>query len=95
MIQQRGWFRTYNLANIPIHLGDNRVIQAVGYGDVPLLCKVDGGVRVVVFQNCLHVPNIALNLISVPTLTKAGIDVAIRSKTMMVEITRNEKLIGT
>ncbi|KAJ7598178.1 hypothetical protein C8J56DRAFT_1038959 [Mycena floridula] len=66
------WFITYQKLRkpIPVYLGDEYAINAIGIGTV---CFArDGDRRKLVLTKVLHVPDLSITLISVPRLTSEG-----------------------
>ncbi|KAJ7050815.1 hypothetical protein C8F01DRAFT_926166, partial [Mycena amicta] len=54
---------------IPIQLGDNSEISAIGYGTIRKKVKSRSGVRTMHFTRALHAPKLAGSLLSVGQLT--------------------------
>ena len=58
---------------IPVMLGDDTPLEAIGRGDISVRMKLNNDkCRVLTLKNVLHVPKLAYNLLSVSTATKAG-----------------------
>ncbi|KAL1685026.1 hypothetical protein GGG16DRAFT_35065, partial [Schizophyllum commune] len=84
---------TYRVLNPPrnIYLGNESIIKAVGIGTACFASKTPNGMWALTIQKTLHVPDLALTLISVPQIAKRGLHVSfkdnkctIRDKSAMV-----------
>lgn len=70
MTPRREFFRTYESYSAPIRVADGKVIWAVGKGTVAIRPHTNGRyLPIVTFSNVLHVPGLAVNLLSVLSLT--------------------------
>ena len=65
-------FSDYRKASQTVRIGDDSVLQATGQGTVALSVYADGKKEIFYLRNALHVPDIALNLISGVRLTEYG-----------------------
>lgn len=73
----RAWFTDFQ--SIPVRnitVGDNRVIQAVGRGNVPVKFQANDKMQEGVINQVLYVPDIGVNLISVSRLALSGLQVS-------------------
>lgn len=77
MVRERRDFATYTeIAPIPIHSAElGASFDAVGRGTVCVDFECDGRRYAVTLSDVLHTPAIAANLLSIPKLDAAGIDV--------------------
>ena len=55
-----------------VRVADNSYISAIGCGDLPLTCNVNGRPKNTIMQNCLHVPKLKGTLFSLRTLVQKG-----------------------
>ncbi|MGH7240582.1 MAG: reverse transcriptase domain-containing protein, partial [Candidatus Saccharimonadales bacterium] len=72
----RAWFQT--IRDIPpksVTLGDNRVIHATAIGKIPISLRVGNRVINGMINEVFFVPDIGVNLLSVPKLVQAGLHV--------------------
>ena len=73
----KAWFTDFQ--SIPVRnitIGDNRVIHAVGRGNVPVKVQVNDRIQEGVINQALYVPDIGVNLISVSRLALSGLKVS-------------------
>src|SRR3984957_14053646 len=73
----KAWFTDFQ--SIPVRnitIGDNRVIHAVGRGNVPVKVQVNDRIQEGVINQALYVPDIGVNLISVSRLALSGLEVS-------------------
>ena len=77
------WFKTtsYKEDKRKIFLGDGRYIESVGSGTV----EMQAGSHLVVLKDCLHVPSLAGNLLSVAHLVASGVRCAFDARGCVVE----------
>ena len=68
MTPERGAFCNYTKADIPVKLGNGKVVRSFGKGDVGVAVVVDGVQKVVQLRNVLHVPDLITSLMSVPRI---------------------------
>lgn len=61
---------------IPVTLGDGRCVRAMGSGSVNIHMNIDGNIRSHLFKTMWYVPELQLNLLSVPNMTRDGLTVA-------------------
>ena len=75
MTPKKEYFASYKMFDKPekVHLGDGRVVEAVGVGDIHLkmVFKVRHSKPVTVYD-VVYVPKLACNLFSVRAATKSG-----------------------
>jgi GAG-pre-integrase domain len=62
-------------------LGDNSSILATGIGCIPIQMWTDAGWNDMILQDALYVPDLHGNLLSVPQLTRCGLDVLFSGNT--------------
>lgn len=71
MTPRRSWFQEYRPYRVPVRLANGQVIWSRGRGSVIIRPRVgESTLPLVTFTNVLHVPDLAVNLLSVLTLTK-------------------------
>lgn len=68
MFAKREHFKTYSEVREDVTLADGSIIQAVGSGSVVLRCEN----REVTLSNCLHIPSLTNNLVSLSHLYAKG-----------------------
>lgn len=68
MLAKREFFKTYSEVKEDVTLADGSVIQAIGTGTVVLRCES----REITLSNCLHIPTLTNNLISLSHLYTKG-----------------------
>src|ERR1700722_55849 len=76
-----------------VTLGDNRIIQAIGIGTVPVKLIVNGITMNGVCTETLHVPTMGYNLVSVSKLTKAGLGVSFNAEAGIIT-TKSGKILA-
>ena len=76
-----------------VTLGDNRIIQAIGIGIVPVKLIVNGITMNGVCTETLHVPTMGYNLVSVSKLTKAGLGVSFNAEAGIIT-TKSGKILA-
>ncbi|KAL1684350.1 hypothetical protein GGG16DRAFT_33937, partial [Schizophyllum commune] len=71
---------TYRVLDPPrnIYLGNESIIKAVGIGTACFASKTPNGMRALTIRKTLHVPDLALTLISVPQIAKRGLRVSFK-----------------
>ncbi|HVX00073.1 MAG TPA: hypothetical protein VHA52_06550 [Candidatus Babeliaceae bacterium] len=70
----RDWFQDFKaIPGVSIHIGDGRVLNATGYGNIPV--KVPLGSKVIrgMIHRVLYVADAAVNLLSVSKMTDSGL----------------------
>lgn len=96
MIPNLEWFQpeTYQILQPPkkIRFGDESFADAVGYGTVCFLSKVEGHTYEIVLRWVLHVPSFTVSLISVPRLGHSGIDVSFTGK--LATLSKRDTILG-
>lgn len=65
-------FTTYHPTNQTVRIGDDSKLAAAGYGTVSLPVYVSGCKDSLLLRNILHVPDIAMNLVSASCLSEYG-----------------------
>lgn len=65
----------YQRMTAPVMVGNGQVIYAEGMGDIFLTIEVGGKKAELHLANCLYVPQLSSNLISISQLDKAGSDI--------------------
>ena len=78
MCYRRDMFRDYKSLPMPekVMYGDGNGLEAVGRGTVELLVKLPGGrTRAMKLYGTLYVPGMKFNLVSVSTMSEAGMEV--------------------
>jgi len=67
----------YQRMTAPVMVGNGQVIYAEGMGDIFLTIEVGGKKAELHLANCLYVPKLSSNLISISQLDKAGSDMCV------------------
>ena len=95
MFPQRGYFipGTYKPYKQPqaVEFGDESKAEDLGYGDVRLISKVNGGLIEITLTDCLYVPTFTVSLISVHRLCRKGMEASFKSETCTV--LKNRELV--
>ena len=95
MFPQRGYFipGTYKPYKQPqaVEFGDESKAEVLGYGDVSLISKVNGGLIEITLTDCLYVPTFTVSLISVHRLCRKGMEASFKSETCAVH--KNQELV--
>lgn len=68
----REWFRNYRPCDEKVQVGNHEWVEAVGCGEIELVCNIGGRTELVTIHDVLHVPSIARNLFSVGAATQKG-----------------------
>lgn len=70
----RSKFSTYEKLSQPrkIRLGDHRVIQAIGIGNIPINCSLNGRKTRITITGVLHAPDMKMNLLSARAIAQKG-----------------------
>jgi len=95
MTARKEWMTGYTSFDIPIpiSLGDNRTIKALGSGSVQISMDVDGKSNIYELRNIYYVPDMGTNnLLSVTYMVNKGYFVSFGAH--KCEITRSENVIG-
>jgi transposase InsO family protein len=83
-------FDTYTALThwIPVEFGGGQIVPAIGFGSLTL----PNGIKI---HNVLHVPELAVNLLSISAFLSDGMDVLFRSNGRKVVFTYNDRTIMT
>lgn len=91
LCNDKKWFNRVEKLETPISIAiakDDQALSASHIGDISV--QIDTG-KVICVKNVLYVPNLRANLLSVPRITKAGMDVVFHPN--YVEILHKNKLL--
>jgi hypothetical protein len=76
MTSHRLAFDTYEvLTSRSVHLGDDSILEAIGIGSIVMEVMVRGKINKIRINECLHVPKVHANLLSVSKLVSSGLKV--------------------
>ena len=91
MMPHKHYFHSYHPLStyIQILLGDNSIVDAVGYGSLKLLIKLLSGNAVAEANNVLHVPDLKVNLLSLSTVTDNGLTVGMKGNIVKIWLGSN------
>jgi len=95
MTSRKEWFINYSLfkTSIPIGLGNDSIIKAVGSGLVGISMTVDGKLRLFELWDVYYVPDMRTNnLLSVTYMVQKGYTVNFRER--LCEISKAGSIIG-
>jgi transposase InsO family protein len=85
LCNNRKWFADYQQdTNKKVVLGDNHVIPVVGRGRIEMELQLSGRTSLGTFHDVLYVPTIAVNLLSVSMMTKAGLQLSFNGRHCIV-----------
>jgi hypothetical protein len=69
-------FDTYKVLTLrSVHLGDDSILEAIGIGSIVVEVMVRGKINKIRINECLHVPKLHANLLSVSKLVSSGLKV--------------------
>lgn len=89
MFSERESFKTYSEVKENVTLADGSVIQAVGSGSVVLRCEN----REITLSNCLHIPTLTNNLVSLSHLYAKGCQLHYLGNNLFEVILNGSRLI--
>jgi hypothetical protein len=76
MTSHRLTFDTYEVfTSQSVHLGDDSILEAIGIGSIVVEVMVRGKINKIRINECLHVPKLHANLLSVSKLVSSGLKV--------------------
>jgi hypothetical protein len=84
----------YQRMTAPVMVGNGQVIYAEGMGDIFLTIEVGGKKAELHLANCLYVPQLSSNLISISQLDKAGSDIMFTEGKAILRKNNKMTLIG-
>lgn len=84
----------YRRMTAPVMVGNGQVIYAEGMGDIFLMIEVGGKTAELHLANCLYVPQLSSNLISISQLDKAGSDIMFTEGKAILKRNNKMTLIG-
>jgi hypothetical protein len=91
----REWFSFFTPLNPPrpIYLGDKRILNAIGQGQIHVIIHNNFGERHAILKEVLYCPQIGTNLLSVTHLTKCGSNIHFANNKCQIYNPNND-LIG-
>lgn len=91
----RDWFEDFKpIPAKEITLGDNRVIHAVGHGNVPIKVMVDDKFINGMITEVLYVPDIGVNLLSVSKMVQSGLNISFAADQCVIS-NKSGKVLAT